>query len=282
MDGIIIINKEKGITSRGVVNELCKILNTKKIGHTGTLDPFATGVLVVCIGKALKLVELLTGCDKTYTCKAILGYETDTLDTEGTIIKENNKIVSSKEIEGIINNFPKTYSQEVPIYSAVKVNGKRLYEYARNNIKVDLPKREVNIYNIELLGNPKEEEFTFTCTVSSGTYIRSLVRDIAYKLDTYGYIKSLERTRVGKFNIKDSYTLEDVKKGNYKIIPIHEVLDIPKLEVSKELLFKLKNGQVVPKFFEEDMALIMDNGKEVCIYKTSSKDKTKKEVYKMF
>ena len=151
MDEIIIINKQKGLTSRDVVNKACKILNTKKIGHTGTLDPIATGVLVLCCGKATKLVELLTCDDKEYIATVKLGILTDTLDVDGNIIKKENVNLDKHDLIDTLNSFIGEYEQEVPIYSAVKIKGKKLYEYARENKDVILPKRLVKIKSIKLL-----------------------------------------------------------------------------------------------------------------------------------
>ena len=151
MDGIIVVNKPKGITSRDVVNKACKLLNTKKIGHTGTLDPIATGVLVLCVGKATKLVEVLTKNDKEYIATVKLGILTDTLDTDGTIIEKKQASLDKNELENVLKSFIGMYNQEVPIYSAVKINGKKLYEYAREKKEVTLPKRMVEIKDIKLL-----------------------------------------------------------------------------------------------------------------------------------
>ena len=177
MDGVLIVNKEKGVTSRDVVNKICKILNTKKVGHTGTLDPIATGVLVVCVGKATKLVEILTSEDKEYIATVKLGVLTDTLDTDGKVLEEKDVFIKKEDLVRTLNSFVGFYDQEVPIYSAVKINGKKLYEYARSNIKVDLPKRRVEIKKIELLEFNKDH-YKFKVLVSKGTYIRSLIKDI--------------------------------------------------------------------------------------------------------
>ena len=153
MNGIIIVNKEKDYTSRDVVNIISKTLGTKKVGHTGTLDPLATGVLVVTIGKCTKLTDYLTSTYKEYIADFELGYLTDTLDNTGVILKTSNIKPSKEEIIKTINNFKKEYNQQVPIYSAVKINGKKLYDYARNNIEVELPSRLVDIKEIEILNN---------------------------------------------------------------------------------------------------------------------------------
>ena len=153
MNGIIIINKPVGYTSRDVVNELCRIFNTKKVGHCGTLDPGASGVLVICIGKSLKVCELLTNHDKEYIAGITLGIETDTLDMDGKIINDEAVNINDDDIINAVNSFIGKYNQEVPKYSAVKVNGRKLYEYARDNIDIALPKRSVEIYNISIIDN---------------------------------------------------------------------------------------------------------------------------------
>ena len=157
MNGILLVNKPAGITSRDVVNKVGKILGTKKIGHTGTLDPMATGVLVLCIGSATKLVEILTSTNKEYEAEMILGISTDTYDITGNILEDSKVIKSKEDVNKAISSMKGTCLQEVPIYSAVKIDGKKLYEYARENKEIELPKREVTISSIDLL-DIKEEE----------------------------------------------------------------------------------------------------------------------------
>lgn len=282
MDGIIIINKPKGITSRDVVNETCKILKTKKVGHTGTLDPLATGVLALCIGKATKLVEVLTSSDKEYIATVKLGVLTDTLDTDGKVLKTEETLINKNELLNVLNSFVGMYNQEVPIYSAVKINGKKLYEYARNNEKVVLPKRVVRISNIELLSFSKEE-YSFKVTVSKGTYIRSLIKDINDKLGIIGVMSDLVRTRQGRFTIKDSNTLEDIKDNNYKILSITDVLKDEACVIIKDKLFNIiKNGGLIDNTYDKDMVTFIYNNEVVAIYKTYDKDNTKMKPYKMF
>lgn len=282
MDGIIIINKPKGITSRDVVNETCKILKTKKVGHTGTLDPLATGVLALCIGKATKLVEVLTSSDKEYIATVKLGVLTDTLDTDGKVLKMEETLINKNELLNVLNSFVGMYNQEVPIYSAVKINGKKLYEYARNNEKVVLPKRVVRISNIELLSFSKEE-YSFKVTVSKGTYIRSLIKDINDKLGIIGVMSDLVRTRQGRFTIKDSNTLEDIKDNNYKILSITDVLKDEACVIIKDKLFNIiKNGGLIDNTYDKDMVTFIYNNEVVAIYKTYDKDNTKMKPYKMF
>lgn len=271
-NGILMVNKPSGITSRDVINIVGKTLNTKKVGHTGTLDPMATGVLVLCLGNALKVCELITANDKEYIAKVILGIETETLDTTSPIINTKKTNITKEEIEKVLNSFKGSYLQEVPKYSAVKINGKKLYEYAREGKEIELPKKMVTIYDIQLVSDITYYNDTTTfyikTTVSKGTYIRSLIRDIGYKLNTYGCMDSLERTRQGIFNIDNSNTLEEIKNNNYKLLSIEESLpNIPLVEVDNKTLFKIKNGVKLKKFFDGDMAIIKDKNKVVAIYK---------------
>ena len=281
MNGILVVNKPYGYTSRDVVNKVSKTFNTKKIGHTGTLDPIATGVLVLPVGKALKVAELLTSETKSYVARVILGYETDMLDITGTEIKRNTPSCTKEELESVLKSFIGKSNQQVPMYSAVKVCGKKLYEYARQGIEITPPSKEIEIYKLELEGELEylEEtiEFTIKCEVSKGTYIRSLIRDIAYKLGTYGTMKELCRTKQGIFSLEDSYTLEDIQNNNFKLLTIKEGL--PNIKVTKVeniLLKKIKNGMVLDSFFEEEMSLIVDEKEnEIAIYKKTEDNKVK-------
>lgn len=285
MNGIIVIDKPKDYTSRDIVNIVSKKLNTKKVGHTGTLDPLATGVLVLPIGRALKVSELLTSNTKEYIAEVILGYETDMLDITGTEIKRNIPSVTKEELLKVLKSYIGKYNQEVPLYSAVKVGGRKLYEYARSGTTVIPPSKEVEVYSLELISDLKHikgaVEFTIRCEVSKGTYIRSLIRDIAYSLNTYGTMKNLIRTRQGIFTLKDAYTLKDIEENNYKLLSIKECLPNIKTTVIEEpLLSKVKNGMVLDKFFKENMSLLLDKeGKEIAIYIASGDNKVKP--YKM-
>lgn len=216
MNGVIVINKEKGYTSRDIVNIVGKVYHTKKVGHTGTLDPMATGVLVVCVGKATKLVSLLTATEKEYVADVLLGVETDSLDTDGNVLREENVDCDQTRIDQVLKSMKKTYLQEVPKYSAVKVKGKKLYEYARSNQEVKLPKKEVTIYDLERISDVFYENgkirFQIRCKVSKGTYIRSLIRDIAHELGTIGVMSGLCRTKQGEFELNDCVSLEQLKE----------------------------------------------------------------------
>lgn len=285
MNGVIVIDKDKGCTSRDVVNKVGKILGTKKVGHTGTLDPIATGVLVLPIGKALKISELIVSEDKEYIARVIIGYETDTLDVTGEKTHEKKIKITRDDVLKVLDRFKGKIKQQVPKYAAVKINGKKLYEYAREGIDVELPVREVEIYELELISEIKEVdgyyEFDIKTLVSKGTYIRSLIRDIGNSLGSYGTMKELRRIKQGDFTIDMAYKISDIENGNYKLLAIDEVLrDLPQVVVDDELLFKVKNGVVLDKFFDSDMALIKDKmGNCIAIYQNVS---DKARVFKMF
>lgn len=282
MDGILLVDKEEGVTSRDVVNTLSHIFNTKKIGHTGTLDPIATGVLVVCIGNSTKLVEILSSDDKEYVATIKLGLKTDTGDITGNVIERKDYNFTTKNLEEILKSFIGKITQIVPIYSAVKVNGKKLYQYARNNEQVDLPKRNVFIKTIELL-NFEDDEITFKTIVSKGTYIRSLIDDICTKLNTVGTMKDLRRTRQGKYKIEDCKTLEEIENNYYQIITKEEILkDYETKALTKEEFEKVKNGAIIPKGFKNNYCVFKYNDKVVAIYQTYHKDSSLAKPFKMF
>lgn len=263
--GVLVVNKEKGVTSRDVVNDISNILGIKKIGHTGTLDPLAEGVLVLTIGKATKIGELLTSYEKEYIAGVKMGVLTDTLDLDGKILK---KLDPPKiDLNKLVKSFKKTYMQEVPIYSAVKVSGKKLYEYARNGLEVKLPKKEVTIKEIELLNNNKNS-FSFKCLVSKGTYIRSLIRDMGIVENNYFTMSSLIRTKQGNFSIADAYKLEDIKNNKFRIISIEDVLSMyPTIDMDDLLLKKVINGCKIDNIYNiKDKVLFKYNNKIIAIY----------------
>lgn len=285
MDGILIVNKDTGYTSRDVVNIVSKKLNTKKVGHTGTLDPMAKGVLVVCVGKALKLCELLTTHDKEYIAGITLGIETDTLDMEGKVLSTEDVDIQEDKIKKVVSSFKGSYMQEVPKYSAVKVNGRKLYEYARNNIDVKLPSKMVNIYDIEILDdilyNDGKIYFNIRTVVSMGTYIRSLVRDIGIKLGVHAVMNSLVRTRLGDFSVDNAYSIEDIKNDNFKLVSLMDsISDIQRVKVDDDMAFKIRNGVILEPFFKGDRAFILDKKDNlIAIYENIE---NKARVYKMF
>ena len=263
--GIIVINKPKDLTSRDVVNIISKNLNIKKVGHNGTLDPLAIGVLVICFGKYTKLNNLLTSHEKEYIAEVTLGLETDTLDITGKILNKNTPHITKEEIIKALKNFEKTYSQEVPKYSAVKVSGKKLYEYAREGKEVILPKKEVTIYQNELLSFT-ENKFTFKTKVSKGTYIRSLIRDILASLNETGTMSNLKRTKQGIFKLEDSYTLDDIKQGNFKVLKVKDVLNIPKIIAEGNLKKQIINGAKIKGIYSNEVLFLDKEGNELAIY----------------
>lgn len=270
MDKLLVVNKEKNLTSRDVVNNLTKIFNTKKIGHTGTLDPIATGVLVCLFGKYTKLVDLLTSLDKEYIAEIKLGIKTDTGDITGSIIENKKYNITKEEIIKVFEKFPQKYEQTVPKYSAVKINGKKLYEYARNNIEIELPKREVSIFSLELIDYEKDI-IKFKTHVSKGTYIRSLIEDICEKLGTIGTMNNLIRTKQGGFDIKDSFILDDIKNGNFKFQNIHEFLKYPSIEINDELIKIIKNGGRIKNIYNvQDKVIFTYQGEDIAIYETNN------------
>lgn len=269
MDGYLLINKEKGYTSRDVVNIIGRELNMKKVGHTGTLDPDATGLLVICIGKGTKLIELLTNQDKEYIAEVTLGIKTDTGDITGNVLETKPAIIEKEQIVKVLTEMIGTYEQTVPIYSAVRVAGKKLYEYARDNKNVKLPTRLVDIKQLELISDVEENDnktiFSIKTSVSKGTFIRSLIEDIAIKLNTIGTMSELKRTKVGQFDVANAINLNDIKLGNYEIKPIIDCLGDYKQVIvkDKDLLFKIKNGQKLLNVYNESEIVFINENKEV-------------------
>lgn len=253
MDGILIINKPKDYTSNDIVNKVKKILNIK-VGHTGTLDPNATGVLPLLLGKGTKFSKYLINHDKKYIATLQLGIKTSTADIEGDIIEKrevNQSIFDEKNIDNVLKTFLGKQIQTPPIYSAIKVNGRKLYEYARNNKEVEIPKRNIEIYNINLLKiDNKMNQIKFDVESSKGTYIRSLCEDIAERLGNVGYMKELERSKVGDFRIEEAVAIEDLEENkdnldwlNKKIITLENLLkDVNKFIIKSCDLDRFLNG----------------------------------------
>ena len=281
MNGILVVNKERDMTSRDVVNIATKTLNTKKIGHTGTLDPIAEGVLVLTVGKYTRLGEMLTALDKEYIVTVKLGISTDTFDITGNIISEvNNYELTKKRLVEVLNGFKKTYLQTVPIYSAVKVNGKKLYEYARANEEVELPQKEVTIKSIELLSF-NEEEFVFKTKVTKGTYIRSLINDISEIIDIPCTMSGLKRTEQGIFKLdEDTNTIIDLKENNLKWYDIDDLFKEQKEQITDEILLKkVMNGAVLDNVHNKEFVAYFYEQELIAIYK---KDRDKLKAYKVF
>ena len=242
MDGIIVLKKEAGMTSFDCVSNLRKKLGIKKIGHTGTLDKEVSGVLVICIGKATKLVDILVDHEKTYECIIKLGIKTKTDDVFGEIIEEKVPINhSNSEIDEVLDSFIGTYNQIPPMYSSVKVNGKKLYQYAVKDIEIERKPREIKIYELKRLSNIENNEFRFIVRSSKGLYVRTLCSDIAIKLGELGTMKRLERLKLGDYSIDEAKTLDEVNEAD--IIPLEDVLDkFPKVNVKDYLVPLVKNG----------------------------------------
>lgn len=274
-----------------VVDFVGKKKKTTKVGHTGTLDPMAEGVLVLGINQGTKIIDLLISNEKEYVAEVILGQKSDTLDITGKIEEVAvPKNYTCEEIKTVLHSFLGTYLQEVPLYSAIHVEGKRLYEYARKNQKISLPKRMVEIKEIELIGEPERidnhETFRFRVVVSKGTYIRSLIRDIGKSLGTEAIMKSLLRTRQGSFRIEDAYPLEQIDE-NTPLIKMKDALDAlseyDKIVVDENLKEKIKDGPILPKEGTSSYTFLYDQeGTLLAIYQPYAKDQTKMKPWKVF
>jgi tRNA pseudouridine55 synthase len=251
MNGILNILKPTGMTSHDVVSSVRKILNLKKVGHAGTLDPNVAGVMVVCVGKGTKLSDYLMNGDKEYICELILGQSTDTQDSYGVVIAEKNNVnVSKEDILNVLEEFKGEHLQVPPMYSAVKLNGKKLYEYARQNITVEKPGKLVNIKELMLL-KFEDNKALMKVKCSKGTYMRTLCNDIGEKLGTYGHMGILIRTDAKGLHIINSVTLEELKflndnnRLNECLIPIDEVYPLEKILVDEQYYDKLTVGNEV-------------------------------------
>ncbi len=265
MDGVIIVNKPAGMTSHDVVNRIRKIFKTKKVGHCGTLDPDATGVLVVAVNKATKLLQFLTADNKEYIATLSLGTATDTYDASGQVTATKEYVpISDKKILACLNSFVGKQEQIPPMHSAIKVKGKKLYEYARNNETVEIPKRVITIDYIELI-SIVDNLVKFKVGCSKGTYIRSLCFDIAKKLDYPGHMYSLIRSKSGNFSLSDSYSLEEIENGEFEMLSMEEALsNYPKLVVDDENI--IYHGKKIKSKINHQVAIYNQNNKVLAIY----------------
>lgn len=246
MDGIIILNKHKNITSFGIIRELRKLLGTKKIGHCGTLDPLATGVLIVCVGKATKLVSEIEKTTKGYIVEMEFGYETNTYDSEGEINYTTDKKVEKNELESVLNKFLGKIYQEPPMFSAIKVNGEKLYNLARKGIEIERKKREVYVYDLKIIEFNKNT-LKLYCRVSKGFYVRSLVKDIGRELNNYATMINLNRISVGENFIENSYTLDEIKRkflnGDTSfILKVENYFNFQKINITEKDIKFFRNG----------------------------------------
>ena len=275
INGVINVYKEKGFTSHDVVAKMRGILHQKKIGHTGTLDPDAVGVLPVCLGKGTKVVDMLTDKDKTYRTVMLLGVQTDTQDITGTVLKkaeQDQMQLSENNIREAILSFVGEYAQIPPMYSALKVGGKKLCDLARAGITVERKPRQVRIHNIQIL-DIKFPEVTMEVECSKGTYIRTLCHDIGNKLGCGACMKSLVRTKVGRFRLEDAVTLEEIEKNKDELpflIPVDELFPYEKCIVKKEHEKLVLNGN---PFSEECLVEVPDleNGDYCRVYITDGR-----------
>ena len=250
MEGIILVNKPKGISSFDVIRKLKKILKTKKIGHTGTLDPLATGLMLICVGKATKLASDLEAKNKVYLADFEIGYATDTYDIEGKRIAENLIDISKDNLELSLKKFIGDIKQVPPMYSAIKIDGNKLYHLARKGIEIERPERDVTIEYINLL-DFKDNKAKIETKVSKGCYIRSLIYDIGLDLGTYATMTELQRINVGEYSLTNSYTLEQMEEmaqnNDFSFLnSVEDVFSYEKynLETEKELTL-FKNGNTV-------------------------------------
>lgn len=261
MDGIFLIDKEINYTSRDIVNIIGKKFKTKKVGHAGTLDPFATGLLIVTFNKGTKITQFLESCTKIYVASLKLGFDTDTLDLNGNKIAEKeNPLLEKKEIEEVLNSFLGKYVQEIPKYSAVKFKGKELYKYARMNIEIPQLNREIDIQSIKLI-DFEDDVITFEVVCSKGTYIRQLGQDIAHKLNACGHLVALRRIRIGSFSIGDSKKINEISDSD--LISISKSLShMTTIKVDVKLEEDIKNGKKVKLDSNEEEILIINTRNE--------------------
>lgn len=274
MDGILFINKEKNMTSHDVVNIARGALKTKRIGHTGTLDPNATGVLVLAIGRATKLVKYFTNDTKTYNCKFLIGQGLDTDDVTGNLTNEKDASnITDEELKSALNSFIGKSLQTPPDFSAVKHHGKKLYELARRDIKIyDIDPKEIEILSIEnivITRLEKQIELDADIEVSKGTYIRSIARDLGEKLNNYGCLKELTRTKVNNVTLEECYSISDLRNGKVELNDPFEYLDLPKIKVNELIKRDIDNGRFLPlELFKEktDTIIYSNENEPLAIY----------------
>ena len=265
MDGILLVNKPKDFTSHDVINVLRGILKTRKLGHTGTLDPDATGVLVVGVKKGTKIMKYLNNDEKIYQATVAIGISTDTLDKTGEVIN-SVPVEIIENVDEVIKSFLGTYTQTPPMFSAIKYKGKRLYEYARKGIVIDdIPSRDIEIFDIkrinDIIYKDKVAYFDYIVHASKGLYVRTLSYDIGAKLGYPAHNYELHRTKAGSFGIEDSYTLEEIREGNYKLISLSDSLDfMEKITIDDEITKHVENGMAISlkKFKKASLTRIVD------------------------
>lgn len=265
LSGCLLINKKAGSTSRQEVNAVSKALHEKKCGHIGTLDPFATGLLIVLVGRATKISSLLEQKDKTYVATLRLGIKTDSGDKDGNIIETRNiPIIDENKIKSVLQSFLGESEQLPPMYSALKKDGKHYYDYARKGIEIEREKRKINIFDIRLI-EFHGDYITFIAKVSKGTYIRTLGEDIAEKLGTVGHLVELQRIAIGKYLLKDALDSEKVTAD--ALVSIEKMLsDMPSITLEGKDAFKALNGVALKLNSNEDQILVKDKDGIIAIY----------------
>ena len=284
MDGFIIVNKPKDMTSHAVCNKIRSIMHTKKVGHSGTLDPLATGVLVVAVGKATKLINYLENQDKTYVAEALFGIQTDSYDILGNVLnKDDLSNPTDSEIDSQLEILKGSETQIPPIYSAIKVNGKKLYDYAKNGEMVEILPRKIKIHSLKRVSNIIDKKVSIEVSANKGFYVRSLINDLGISLNTYAVMSNLIRTKAGKYDISISQTLEEIKENGPIIHSIEDTFShLKRIDVNDYMAKLVLNGVILDErqFSLNEMFKIYHNDKLIAIYEPFD-DKKYKLVIKL-
>lgn len=284
MDGFIIVNKPKDMTSHAVCNKIRSIMHTKKVGHSGTLDPLATGVLVVAVGKATKLINYLENQDKTYVAEALFGIQTDSYDILGNVLnKDDLSNPTDNEIDTQLEILKGSETQIPPIYSAIKVNGKKLYDYAKNGEMVEILPRKIKIHSLKRVSNIIDKKVSIEVSANKGFYVRSLINDLGISLNTYAVMSNLIRTKAGKYDISISQTLEEIKENGPIIHSIEDTFShLKRIDVNDYMAKLVLNGVILDErqFSLNEMFKIYHNDKLIAIYEPFD-DKKYKLVIKL-
>lgn len=278
MNGLLLINKPQGITSHDCLMKLKRRLGIKRLGHTGTLDPFATGLLIVLVGEATKLLFMFENLDKSYEGIMVFGKDYDTLDVTGKVIQEKEVKINENLIKEAMHSFIPSYDQIPPQYSAIKKDGMKAYEMARLGLKIELEPRRVQIYDFKMIDfNGK---LTFETHVSKGTYIRSLARDLGYKLNTYGALEKLNRLSIGKYQLKDAKNIEEVTMND--LITDEKLFDnIRRIKLNDYMIRLVKNGVQLDhrQTTEKDPFVVINHNNEMIAYYELDGDKFKPKYF---
>ena len=284
MDGFIIVNKPKDMTSHAVCNKIRSIMHTKKVGHSGTLDPLATGVLVVAVGKATKLINYFENQDKTYVAEALFGIQTDSYDILGNVLnKDDLSNPTDSEIDTQLEILKGSETQIPPIYSAIKVNGKKLYDYAKNGEMVEILPRKIKIHSLKRVSNIIDKKVSIEVSANKGFYVRSLINDLGTMLNTYAVMSNLIRTKAGKYDISISQTLEEIKENGPIIHSIEDTFShLKRIDVNDYMAKLVLNGVILDErqFSLNEMFKIYHNDKLIAIYEPFD-DKKYKLVIKL-